>query len=129
MRRRTATLNPMLMTSAPLGERDLMKTRVNELIALTTLSAWTATPLDLRVLQAAAQVARALAVMGYGADELPAVTRAAAALSRCRTMKPHSMGMQADDLAAVRELVRLIEAQRSVASAKDYARALLTCNL
>jgi hypothetical protein len=73
-------------------------------------------------------VARALCSLGYGADELPAVSRAAAALTRCKLMRPHSMGMQPDDLAAVRDLVRLIEAQRAVAPAKDYAKALLCCS-
>ena len=62
-------------------------------------------------------------------DELPAVSRAAAALTKCRTIRPHSMGMQPDDLAAVRELVKLIEAQRAVAPAKDYAKALLCLSL
>ena len=117
-------LNPMLM-SGPVG--DLMKSRINEHLALGALAGWSATPLDLAVLQRATHVARSLADIGYGADELPAVTRAAAALTKCRLMRPHSMGMQADDLAAVRELVRLIEAQRQVAPARDYARALLCC--
>ncbi len=128
MRRHAATLNPVWMTLAPLGDEDLMMTRINEHLALGELAGWSGAPIDLEVLQRAVHVARALAGMGYGADELPAVSRAAAALTKCRTIRPHSMGMQPDDLAAVRELVRLIEAQRAVAPAKDYARALLCCS-
>jgi hypothetical protein len=128
MRRHAATLNPVWMTPAPLGDKDLMMTRVNEHLALGALAGWSGTPIDLQVLQHAVAVARALCSLGYGADELPAVSRAAAALTKCKLMRPHSMGMQPDDLAAVRDLVRLIEAQRAVAPAKDYAKALLCCS-
>lgn len=117
----------MWMTSAPLGDNELMMTRTRELFALSALSAWSGTQGDLLALMAAAQVARALACLGYAPDEMQTVERATGALTRCRTMRPGSYGMQPDDLAAVRELVRLIEAQRAVAPAKDYARALLAC--
>ncbi len=127
MRRHAATLNPVWMTTAPPSDADLMKTRVNEHLALGALAGWSGTPLDLQVLQQAAAVARALCSLGYGADELPAVSRAAAALTKCKLMRPHNMGLLPDDLVAVRELLKLLEALRAVAPAKDYARALLCC--
>jgi len=69
-------------------------------------------------------VARQLCLLGYGPDELPIVNAAATARSRC-TRSDGGRGLDADGVLDVRRLVSLIEAQRGVVRAADFARALL----
>ena len=124
MRYNDKNLNPMLMRG-PIRDHDLPKSRINELLALDALKAGTAVAFDVQTMRTAVALARALGGLGYAADELGTVKRAGAVLRECSTQPPGSIGLRCVDLAAVRELVLLLDQQRAACGFADYARALL----
>ena len=109
-------------------DRDLLALRVAEHLALDAVQSWSATHADVLALHAVVAVARELCAAGFAPDEAGTVTAAAAVLRRCRMQRPGSIGATAEDVAALRAVVVLIERQRSAVSARDYARAVLATN-
>lgn len=83
--------------------------RVSRTLALAALSSWSGTAADLQTLLHAVEAARELASL----DEVPAISRAAAALSRCTLAKPHSMGLRGGDLDDLRRALAMVERRRS----------------
>jgi hypothetical protein len=117
--------HPMLQPTAPLAGDDLIDLRVREHLAFDSLSKWQGTRTDLRQLMTSAAVARELAALGYGADELAELDRAARVLAAAKDLPPGPIGICGSLLPAVAWLLQFHDAQRAVVSTRDYLRALI----
>lgn len=114
-----ARANPMLQPASPAKARELLDLQLIERMALEALDACRATSADLAALRTSSRVALGLCLMGYGAEQVRTPHRALAAL-----VLLERQGIQGQAVSVVREMLDLHDAQREIASAADYVRAL-----
>lgn len=125
-RRRTAPLvHPMLQPVGKLTDAELLDLRLREHLALDALATNCGQRADLRTLLVSVAVARELAALGYGADELAGLDAASVALGPVKGLTPGPIGL--DTPAAVQAVCWMLtfhDAQRAAVSTRHYLRAL-----
>ena len=123
-RLRDPKANPMFESGGPIAERDLLDLRLREHLALDDLTHWSGHPADLRTLRITAAVARLLTAVGIGTDELGGLDAADKVLRKYRVNPPGITGVCEADQAPLRWLLVYADAQRAVASCREYRLAL-----
>lgn len=119
-------LNPVRLAflGGPVPAAEWQTIRVRELLGINALTAGTAQRHDLAQLLAGVQTAVGLACMGYGTEALPELQAARAVLQAIiGTQEPGAMRAGAAELAALREALAVVDAQREVVPRRDHERA------
>ena len=83
----------MLQPASTLADRDLIDLRVREHLAFDAMCTWQAHRPELRAQLVSAAVARELAALGYGGDELAGLDAADAALRTLKALPPGAIGL------------------------------------
>ncbi|ACB34444.1 hypothetical protein Lcho_2178 [Leptothrix cholodnii SP-6] len=107
-----------LFASRPTQAQDLASLRTIELMSLAALDEGRATAADRATLRRMCLVSAELGRAGIGAEALPLVERAEAALRRC------GAGGAADDRLVLRELLDAYDQQRDMTSWAELDRAV-----
>lgn len=117
--------HPSLQPTGNLAVTDLADLQLRELLALDALTKAQGCRMDLRDLLVSAAVARELAALGYGADELPGLDAADAVLLPLKALPTGAIGLAAPEaVQAIRWLLTYHHAQRTAATRRDYLRSL-----
>lgn len=107
-----------MFANRPTQDEDLTSLRTIELLSLAALDAGRATAADRATLRRMCLVSAELARAGIGAEALPLVEQAEAALRRC------GPGAAADDRLALHELLDAYDQQREMTSWAELDRAI-----
>ena len=107
----------------PVPASELCADRARELLALAAFEAGQASPVEWVHLAHVTRIAHALAGAGVGPECLP-ITTAVWATLQAAWRDPGPMGMGAEGLDLVRDLLALHDDQRRMASRAEYGRAV-----
>lgn len=122
-----AGANPVafaLLGADPVPDKDFQTLRLRELLALNAFEAGNAGPQEWHDLNHMQKMSTSLAKVGIGPEALPLCDQVRKIMKQCGDSTANQVGLDTASIQAIRDLLKLHEAQRTQCSQADYERAL-----